>query len=136
MGKYCRIKHYNFNTADTKITFCKDEEGCDCFYLGNGYSELLIFNGNMVENDHLYAHEFSELAILGAIRKCTKKWHGQNVKFKYFAKTSVAHLINCYSIPNKRCLCPDKEMHKVYKQVCYKLSKEELKVRQEVGIDW
>ena len=136
MGKYCKSKKYNFQTADTKITFYDGEEGYDCFYLGNGYSELLIFNKSMLENEHLYAHEFSELALLGAIRKCTRKWHGQNIKFKYFTKTSVAHLICCFGIPNKRTLCPDKEFKKQYKNLIRKLSKEEFEIRKNLGIGW
>ncbi len=135
MGKYCKPKHYNFNTADTKLTF-SSSEGFDCFYLGDGFSELLIFNEQMVENEHLYAHEFSELATLGAIRRCTRHWHGQNVKFKYFARTSVAHIITCYGLPNKRTLYPEKEFKKQYRDLLRKFKPEELEIRKNVGIDW
>lgn len=138
MGKYCKPKHYVFNTADTRFTYSLglDKDGYDGFYLGDGFIELFIYNKNLVEDENFYTHEFSEIAILGAIRQCTRKWLG-TVKFKHFASTDMSHLLSPHAYPNKRCLFPDMvSFRKVYKSVCSKLTKEELEIRKRMGFDW
>ncbi len=137
MGKYCKPKRYVFNTADARFFYGLgiDEYGHDGFYLGDGYIELSVYNKNLVDNEKFYVHEFSEMAILGAIRKCTRKWHG-TVKYKGFAATNVAHLVAPYGHPNKRTLHPDVNPRKLYISVCSKLSTEELKIRKQMGFDW
>ena len=138
MGKYCKPKRYVFNTADTRFTYVPDESnnGYDGFYLGDGFIELFIYNKKLIEDENFYTHEFSEMAILGSIRKCTKKWRG-TIKLKHFAPTDMSHLISPYAYPNKRCLFPDMvSFRKVYKSVCSKLTVEELEIRKRMGFDW
>lgn len=137
MGKYCKPKRYVFKTADSRFFYGLGltEYGHDGFYLGDGFLELSVYNKNLVENERFYAHEFSEIAIMGAIKKCTKKWN-KTIKFKGFAPTYMGHFIAPYGHPNKRTLHPDVSIRKVYKELVYKLSKEELKIRKEIGIDW
>ena len=138
MGKYFKPKHYVFNTADTRFTYSLglDKDGYDGFYLGDGFIELQIYGKDLVDNINFYTHEFSEMAILGEIRKCTRKWRG-TIKFKHFAPTDMSHLLSLYAYPNKRCLFPDTvSFRKVYKSVCHKLTKEELETRQRMGFDW
>jgi hypothetical protein len=138
MGKYCKRKRYIFNTADAR--FCYDPDlnikGYDGFYLGDNFIELQIYNKDLVDNINFYTHEFSEMAILGAIRKCTRKWRG-TVKFKHFAPTDISHLLSPYAYPNKRCLYPDMvSFRKVYLKLINNLTKEELNKRKDMGFDW
>lgn len=137
MVKYYKKKKYVFNTADSRFfyDFKLNEYGHDGFYLGDGFIELSVYNKNLVDNINFYTHEFSEIAILGVIRKCTRKWRG-TVKFKYFAPTDISHLLSPFGYPNKRTLHPDVTIRKVYISMCSKLSKEEFEIRKRMGFDW
>jgi hypothetical protein len=134
MGKYCRDKKYNFNSADMRFKF-DESYACDGFYLGDGYSELTICTKKFLEDEHFYTHEFSEMSLFSAIRKCTHSW-SKYVKFKYFESTRVAHLIAPYAEPNKLCLFPDVNCRKAYKVVLHKLTVKELEIRRLMGENW
>ena len=134
MGKYIKDKKYNFDTSDIDVV-CKD--GFDGVYFGDGYCTLMITKENL-ESIELYTHEFTELALMTAVRKCTRKWYDA-IKFKHFTATRVAHLISPYGFPNKRTLFPDlstSKCRKVYKQVCRKLTIQELETRRMIGENW
>ena len=135
--KYIKPNHYVFNTADSRFFYDLglDEYGHDGFYLGDGFIELSVYSKKLIDDEKFYTHEFSEMAIMGAIRKCTRKWHG-TVKFKHFAPTSIAHILSPFGYPNKRTLYPDVTIRKPYISLRSKLSKEELEIRKKLGFDW
>ena len=133
-----KAKKYNFNTADAQFEF--DESfyeivGNGGFEFCDGYSILHVTKEKYIDDINFYVHEFSEMALLAAIRKCTYKYR-KSVTFKHFASTDMAHFIALYGYPNKRTLCPDSTIRKPYIALLRSLSKEEMDIRMKVGMNW
>jgi len=127
-------KQYNFDTSEVEFKYDPDEEGSG-YFLENGISMLRITEPEYVESFEFYTHEFTEMTLLAAIRKCTRKWLWF-VKLKGFKSTRVAHLISPYGFPNKLTMFPDTTIRKVYKRLLRSLTKEELTKRKEMGDGW
>ncbi len=127
-------KRYNFDTSEIEFRFDPDEE-CSGYALENDQSILRITEPEYVESFEFYTHEFTEITLLAALRKCTRKWMAF-VKLKPFAPTRVAHLVSPYGYPNKLTMFPDATIRKVYKSLLHSLSKDELAKRIEMGDGW
>lgn len=130
MGLF-KPKKYNFHTANARFEY--DEEfavivGSGGFEFCDGYSILHVCRPEFVDNFNFYTHEFSEMALLGAIRKCTRKWR-RTVQFKGFSKVDPSHLISPCGYPNKCTMFPDPTIRKVYKGLMYRLTPEEKALR-------
>jgi len=131
MSKYFKPKKYNFKTADTQFDFDEDLAyilGTGGFEFCDGYSVLHVTREKYSDNINFYVHEFSEIAILGAIRKCTRRWR-KMVKYEGFSKADVSHLISPFAYPNKCCIFPDQTIVKPFKRLLYNLTQEERALR-------
>lgn len=135
LGKYCRCKRYNFNTADMQYLYEKGNKLESGFTLEEGYCQMTITDEEFIDDIGFYTHEFSELSLIKLIRKCTTKYQ-KCFRFKYFAPTDMPHLISPCGYLNKRTLCPDSDIRKPYKKLLKRLTQDELKVRRDIGIGW
>jgi len=129
-----RTKRYNFDTTDIEFRFDPNEEGSG-YVLENDVSLLRITEPEYVESFNFYTHEFTEITLLEAIRKCTRKWMWF-VKLKPFKASRVAHLVSPYGYPNKLTMFPDTTIRKVYRRLLKSLSPEELETRRKMGEGW
>ena len=132
--KLFKTKTYNFDTSEIEFSFDPDEEGSG-YALENNVSVLRITEPEYVESFLFYTHEFTEIAMLKALRKCTRKWMFF-AKFQHFEASRVAHLVSPHGYPNRLTLFPDAEIRKAYKQLLHSLSKEQLAKRIEMGDGW
>jgi hypothetical protein len=85
-----------------------------------------------VDDINFYVHELSEIALLSAMRRCTRRWR-TGIKFKNFKFTDLSHLLAPYGYPNKQTLFPDPTIKTAYKKFLRTLSKEERRIRSEMG---
>jgi hypothetical protein len=101
-------------------------------------STLIISDYRFVESIEFYTHEFTEVALMGALRNYTRAWR-KFCKFKCLEQkvsTRMAHLVSPYGHPNSLTLFPDHNPRKVYKSLYNRLSPEALKKRKEMGDNW
>jgi hypothetical protein len=125
------------NTADFKFGYIdRDAPYEDGINPYGRKRYILCASRNSVEDIDFYVHEFSEFALSQAMKGMTRKYMHMNIKYPYFAPSSVAHLISPSGYPNKRTLFPESIPRKVYIQLKRRLSIEELEKRLIMGGNW
>ena len=127
-------KKYNFDTTDLDIIYNPSGEESG-YTLEEGHSCLFITESEYIESFEFYVHEFTEIALLSAIKRCTRKWMWY-VRFKGFKASRVAHLVSPFGFPNRLTLFPDPTIRKAYKSLCLSLTKDELEIRKIMGDGW